>query len=42
MSQEVASAEKEKATVFKKVGEHHQMVARGIHFSSIDKGEGIF
>src|SRR6266567_9403315 len=28
--------DKEKATVFKKVGEHHQMVARGIHFSSID------
>jgi hypothetical protein len=33
---------KEKTTVFKKVGEHHQIVARGIHFSSIDTEEGMF
>lgn len=34
--------EKENATVFKKRGEHHQMVAKDIHFSSLDTGEVMF
>ena len=33
---------KEDATVLKKVGEQHQMVARGIHFSCIDTEEEMF
>jgi len=30
------------AAVFKKIGEQHQMVARGIHISPIDTGEEMF
>jgi hypothetical protein len=32
----------EEATVFKKVGERHQMVARGMHFSPVDTIEEMF
>jgi hypothetical protein len=33
---------KENATVFKKVGEHHQMGAQSMHFSPLDTGEKTF
>jgi hypothetical protein len=33
---------KENATVCKKIGEHHQMMALRIHFFAIDTGEEMF
>ena len=38
----VKQERKENATVCKKIGEHHQMMAPGIHFFAIDTGEEMF
>jgi hypothetical protein len=35
-------SKEEEATVFKKVGDQHQMGAKGTHISLIDTGEKMF